>query len=274
MSDYVFSPALTRAGIADYVDLFNIAFAGDSKLSAQYLDWLYVQNPHGRVIGFDAFSDGELAAHYAIMPRRYILDGNAYAAALSINTATHPSHQGRGLFTRLAEVTYAHAAEQGVRFVVGAANANSVGGFIRKLGFHNLGQIRLYFGLAAPAAAADELTLAADIPWLRWRLANPSRRYTALALSGGDWSISTKVNRLPFHLGRVGAAEDALDVDPQALPIPGLSPVFSRSPPKGPRLPLGFQPSPWHVIWKDLADGLSGDLRSALRMDGLSMDTF
>jgi GNAT superfamily N-acetyltransferase len=143
MSDYVLVPSLERATVADYVVLFAQSFAGDNKLNASYLGWQYESNPHGKVIGMDAFLGDELAAHYAIIPRRYRLGVQIFDAALSVNTATHPQHQGKGLFTKLAAATYELAAQRGVKFVVGAANANSVGGFTRKLGFTALGQIRL-----------------------------------------------------------------------------------------------------------------------------------
>lgn len=275
MTGYSLAPALDRANIADYVTLFHESFPGDGKLTESYLDWQYLRNPHGQVMGFDAFDEeGNLAAHYAIMPRIYTIGGIEYPAALSINTATHPNHQGKGLFTKLAQATYDRAAAAGIQFVVGAANGNSVGGFTRKLGFANLGQIRLYIGLRASRAREQDLYLAADGRWLRWRLENPSRQYLSTALASGGRSISTVINRVPFHLGAISGNGEDLDVRRNRLPLPGFSPVFSASPPVAAKLPLRFQPSPWHVIWKDLAPGIDENLRTSLRMDGLSMDTF
>jgi len=274
MSDYTFSPALERAGIAEYVKLFETAFPGDTKLSAAYLEWLYIQNPHGRVIGTDAFAGDRLAAHYAIMPRRYALGGQSYDAALSINTATHPDHQGKGLFTKLADATYERAAAQGVRFVLGAANANSVGGFTRKLGFTALGQIRLYLGFQPPAATGDDLDLMTDDHWIAWRLANPSRVYTSRRLGNGDACISTRVRGVPFHLGRLRAADLGFQPANQLAPLPGFSPVFASPSPNGLKLPAKYQPSPWHVIWRELDPALSPSARTQLRIDGLAMDTF
>lgn len=277
MADYRFVPALSEATISDYVELFSLAFAGDSKLTAEYLSWLYVENPHGRVIGTDAFDGDRLAAHYAIMPRKYVIGERHYSAALSINTATHPEHQGRGLFTKLAEATYSAAADGGVAFVIGAANANSVGGFTRKLGFEGLGQIRLYPGFDAPNPGQGELDLSWDADWLKWRLANPSRTYAVRRNGKGRFSISTRVKGIPFHLARRSEpanADAALAGTSGSLPLPGFAPVFGPTPPGGPALPLRYQPSPWHVIWRTLAPGLDADLPRRLRMDGLSMDTF
>lgn len=270
--DYVFRPALETASLHDYEQLFSAAFPDNGKLNTTYLRWQYVGNPHGQVIGVDAFAGDTLAAHYAIMPRRYTVDGLALAAALSINTATHPDHQGRGLFTRLAEATYAAAADKGVQFVIGAANVNSIGGFERKLGFAKLGQIRLFPSLSPPAAGPASLDLEITADWLEWRLANPSASYRS-SRRGRSVTISTIKKGVPFHLGCVQAGllpgERGM-----SLALPGLAPVFDRGVAGRFAIPMKYQPSPWHVIWRSLSAGGDPSLPQRLRMDGLSMDTF
>lgn len=277
MADYELKPALDGASLGDYVALFEAAFGNDSKLTEDYLQWQYIDNPHGRVIGTDAFLDGELAAHYAIIPRQYRWNSQVFNGALSVNTATHPGHQGKGLFTRLAAATYEVAAAEGVKFVVGAANANSVGGFTRKLGFEALGQIRLYAALAAPLPGPDALDLDINSEWLNWRFQNPARLYSRLPHGDGTATISTWVNRVPFHISRVPDRISGQEtIAPKTLfPIlPALTPLFGPEQPRLPRLPLKAQPSPWHVIWRALDPSIDSDMAGALRYDGLSMDTF
>ena len=92
MTDYTLHPALERASIEDYISLFDLAFPGNDKLGKAYIDWLYLQNPDGPVVGVDAYLGGELAAHYATIPRRYCVGGTHHKALLSVNTATHPAH--------------------------------------------------------------------------------------------------------------------------------------------------------------------------------------
>lgn len=277
MADYQLRPALEGASLSDYIALFEAAFGKDSKLTEAYLQWQYIDNPHGRVIGTDAFLNGELAAHYAIIPRRYRWNSQVFNGALSVNTATHPNHQGKGLFTRLATATYEAAEREGVKFVVGAANANSVGGFTRKLSFHALGQIRLYGAFAAPRSGSDALDLDISSDWLRWRFKNPARRYRTLPHGDGTATISTWVNAVPFHISRVpDQNNDGARIAPKTLlPIlPALTPLFAPQLPRLPRLPLEAQPSPWHVIWRALDPSIDSDMAGALRFDGLSMDTF
>lgn len=280
MAEYTLAPALQRATLDDYVRLCGASFEADAKITKPYLQWQYIDNPHGQVIGFDAFMGGQLAAHYAIIPRRYTLDSQPFLGALSVNTATHPQHQGKKLFTRLAEASYDAAAAKGVQFVVGAANANSVGGFTRRLGFDCLGQARLFVGFRAPRHPASALGLDVDADWLAWRLANPSRQYEALEHRDATWcTLRTRVKGVPFNIGRVRAealrrgCHAAVIGHGNAL-LPALTPLFDLTPTRGVRLPLRLQPSPWHVIWRSLSASVDKSFATHFRLDGLGMDTF
>jgi GNAT superfamily N-acetyltransferase len=279
MADYTLAPSFQLARIDQYVALFGASYAGDAKLSASYLEWQYVSNPHGQVIGFDAFKGEELAAHYAIIPRRYRCGARVFQAALSVNTATHPDHQGKGLFTKLANATYQAAVDRGVSFVVGVANANSVGGFVRKLRFTALGHVRLYAGVCAPRNAADLLELEGDSDWLAWRLSNPSRMYNHISHHDGTSTLRTYVRGIPFNIGRVHSSNLTASMNRGLAAkgcrlLPGLTPLFTPMAPSVLRLPLRVQPSPWHVIWRTLDSDLDASLALQLRFDGLSMDTF
>ena len=131
-----FSPAGSSIEqLLRYQKLFSQCFPASPKFSVPALHWLYGENPDGAVIGFDAFIGDALVAHYACVPAKIQVGGEVVSGLLSLNTATHPGHQGKGLFSRLAEMTYQSAAEQGYECVYGVANANSTPGFVRKLGF-------------------------------------------------------------------------------------------------------------------------------------------
>ena len=140
-----------------------------------YVRWLYRDNPWGTAVGFNAFTNHELVAHYVTVPIEATLDGAPARGLLSLNTATHPTHQGKGLFTRLAEATYAHARDRGYEFVVGVANANSTPGFTRKLGFQLVTPLDVRLGLGQLTTSHDPVgfALAWSEPALRWRLQRP-----------------------------------------------------------------------------------------------------
>lgn len=176
--------------LALYVDLFGNAFPKSAGFSVTYLSWLYQQNPEGLAIGFDAWEGDDLVAHYACIPCRVELEGIPTRAMLSLNTATHPAHQGKGLFTQLAHLTYEAAAAQGIQSVYGIANANSTPGFVRKLGFDLVRPLQAKVGWGG--LGIDWPRLKAGVRFQRlwsltsldWRMANPKNRVQGLAKDG------------------------------------------------------------------------------------------
>ena len=89
-----------EAAYADCVRLFADCFPGVDKFSREYIDWLYSCNPDGKVVGFDARDGDRLAAHYVCIPARAQVGDEEVRVLLSLNTATHPDYQGKGLFRR------------------------------------------------------------------------------------------------------------------------------------------------------------------------------
>ena len=162
-----------------YIALFQACFAGSAKFSTEYLDWLYRQNPEGEVVGFDAWEGEKLAAHYVTIPSRARILGQDCRVLLSLNTATHPDFQGKGLFTKLAELTYGAGAVQGFTGVYGVANANSTPGFTRKLNFKLIKQLDAKIGLGRPGIDFSAFSVASEFncQWneaaLDWRCRNP-----------------------------------------------------------------------------------------------------
>ena len=280
MSDYRLVPCLQEATLEDYIVMFDAAYGRDDKLTVDYLRWEYCDNPDGKVIVFDAFKGSELAAHYAIIPRTYQRGSDKYRAALSVNTATDPRHQGKGLFTLLANATYQAAADQGVQFVVGVANANSNPGFTKKLGFTELGKVCLYASLVgSPFHDDDKLSLHMSSEWLKWRLSNPSRHYSVWSHGDGSSSILTKVRGPVFNIARVKTNRLPQNVDAGCTVVkgafrPALIPCYGESPSYALKLPERMQPSPWHMIWKTLSSDFDASIAKHLVFDGISMDTF
>lgn len=63
--------------------------------------------------------------HCVCVPETFILIEKTERTLLSLNTATYPKYQGKGLFTKLAEKTYEASVQQGFHSIHGVANANS-----------------------------------------------------------------------------------------------------------------------------------------------------
>jgi GNAT superfamily N-acetyltransferase len=236
---------LDTATLASYGDLFRACFPTTDKFTGAYLRWLYVDNPDGAALGFDAWDGERLAAHYACVPARAWVEGEQVAVLLSLNTATHPDYQGKGLFTRLAALTYEAGAAAGFDGVYGVANANSTPGFVRKLGFQLVRPLEARIGLGPllhrPKAPARALSF--ERSWsdsaLRWRCASPHNPVFARGAGA----------KLRFHAAAAGhklpayAELDAAELDAAGL-APGSGPALSPL-----RLFIGLAPDACSRYW-------------------------
>jgi len=247
-----------------YEALFAACFAPSPKFSPATLKWLYGENPDGQVVGFDAMDGDELAAHYVCIPSVARIGGVEVRTLLSLNTATHPKYQGRGLFTQLAEKTYQTATEQGFHAVYGVANANSTPGFVRKLGFQlvqpleakvGLGGLGIDFAAVRRSAQFERVWTAASLDWRSRNPCNPVRRGAIAA------------QRAAFHAKAFGSLLPAYAELPPEPSAPDLrrvaaSPLrlFLGLVPEGAGgfggyvdIPRRFRPSPLNLIYRSLA---------------------
>lgn len=118
----------------------NLVFTVDS-----FKRW-YIENPFGRVLSFNAFDGDKMVAHYACIPTKLVFGDSVVDGIHSMATVTHPDYRGKGLFKTLAKLTYDYAKEQGYKFVIGVANANSFPGFIKYFDFKFISQLDVKMG--------------------------------------------------------------------------------------------------------------------------------
>ena len=117
----------------EILDLFAKSFG--YSIDKRVWDWAYIDNPSADPIVTLCIEGNALVGHYAIIPMPLILDTCVYSSYLSMTTMVSPTHQGMGLFTNLAKITYEAASDQGVDFVFGFPNNQSAPGFTKKLGW-------------------------------------------------------------------------------------------------------------------------------------------
>lgn len=232
--------------------LLSAVFPATARYTFEYLKWQYFENPDGDIVGFDAYVDGKIAAHYVVEPLEAMLFGKPAKGVLSLNTATHPDHQGKGLFVRLASATYDLARELGYEFVVGVANANSTPGFVRKLGFQLVAPLKAEVGIGHVEARGKSEV---DFVWQwsraakQWRIQSPAGNY---GKSGGRLYSATH-NRL-VRMQLTTEKWDADGVGANYSPLTawiGLNPAYGW---RGfaLRVPEKMRPSPLNFIFKDL----------------------
>jgi GNAT superfamily N-acetyltransferase len=286
-----FRPSGTDASLlAAYEALFSACFPDAGHLRGDYLRWLYRDNPAGGVVGTDAWEGSRLVAHYACVPAAASLEGSDRTVLLSLNTATHPDYQGRGLFTRLAEATYDAGARDGHALVYGVANANSTPGFLRKLGFSLAGPLAARVGTGRVDAAAGKH---AEVParnasfvrrWpaadLAWRVASPARPWRLGRLRDGTLAAWTPTGTAGICAWSELGAGDATTV-PDARRPPwlrlhlGLRPVGAR----GMRglwvdVPQRFRSSPLNLIFRPLQADAGIPDAAGIRFNAIDFDAF
>jgi len=249
-----------------YARLFRTCFPTANHLDNKYLTWLYADNPAGPVVGFDAYDDGRLAAHYSCIPADLTLDGEMARGLLSLNTATHPDFQGRGLFTKLAAMTYDAGKDEGFACVYGIANANSTPGFVRKLEFQLVRPLEARIGLGRVPVNWKHIGERAGFArnWteetFRWRCANPKNPLSVRENGGGGVVVyGAAMGRMISAYGEV-----PVSLNSGGLPKPRWSPLklFLGVIPNDVggyggffSIPNRLRPSPLNLIFRPLGSG-------------------
>lgn len=251
----------TPEALARYEQLLLACFPGSDKFKPAYLSWLYDQNPDGKVVGYDAWEGDQLAAHYVTVPATAHVAGEDTKVLLSLNTATHPDHRGKGLFPKLADATYKAGAEQGFDACYGVANANSTPGFTKKLGFQLIEPLLAKVGFGGLGVDWDQVRSKAAFRriWskesLQWRCDSPVNPVTARN-KGKGMSLRTKGAKGTAAWTEIGEQFDVqtpgrgpspmrlfLGLLPQG--VGGLGTYFD--------IPQRMRPSPLNLIYRSLS---------------------
>jgi hypothetical protein len=130
--------------LEELLDLIKTNYNSSDIINRKYLNWQYKANPVGRPVMEVArqSNSNDLVGQYLVIPLGYVKDGNLVKGSLSLNTLTREDFRGKGLFTKLATATYNSCLTQGITFTIGFPNPNSYGGFVKKLGFKNPGELQ------------------------------------------------------------------------------------------------------------------------------------
>lgn len=283
-ADYTIVPAATDPqGLEQLVTLFSEAF-GNDEINAALLDWQYNCNPAGRCVAFNAWSGDVLAAHYATIPVVAKIEGRTARGLLSINTATHPDHQKRGLFVRLAEATYEAGRQAGYEFVYGVANHNSVHGFVRKLGFQSVGLLETRIVISASRRHHDATASGFERVWdaasTQWRLSNPKlpADHYGVREMAGQLAIIGRSARFPAIVGLLPANTIPSLIREQRRRFGpklwlGLDPDMRWGRSLQVKVPERFKAIPLTFIFKDLTGSLCLD-PAAVRCWAMDFDAY
>lgn len=117
------------------------AFPDNPKARAAITRWQYWDNPFGSTRAWVWDDGGRIVATYIGYPVPVVLGGQPGTAAIGVDAAVLPSHQGRGLFTPLSRALYADCGVHGMPLTICYPNANSTAG-ITKAGWLPVARLR------------------------------------------------------------------------------------------------------------------------------------
>jgi GNAT superfamily N-acetyltransferase len=141
-----------REAAASDVEAINQLFVDTMGMhrSLEHDRWKFWQNPFGRPYILVAEDEGKLVGHYALWPTPLRLGRESVQGAQSLDTMTHPAYQGQGMFPALASACYETASAHGCEAMYGFPNTNSYAGFVRRLNWDHVCDVKAYTRLLHP----------------------------------------------------------------------------------------------------------------------------
>lgn len=120
------------------------ASLGESKLKKSEKIWNYkhIENPFGRSLVLVAEADNEIIGVRAFMRWEWQLNDEVFNAYRAVDTATHPAHQGKGIFKKLTSKALDLAKEQGCNLIFNTPNNKSLPGYL-KMGWQKADRLKV-----------------------------------------------------------------------------------------------------------------------------------
>jgi len=107
-----------------------------------YWRWKHEQNPFGKSPVLLAFEGELLIGLRAFMPWRFRYEGKTMQAYRAVDTATHPEHQGKGIFSKLTMAMIDQVKQGEPAIIFNTPNGKSMPGYL-KMGWKVVGKTRL-----------------------------------------------------------------------------------------------------------------------------------
>ncbi|MCS6935474.1 MAG: GNAT family N-acetyltransferase [Chitinophagales bacterium] len=128
-----------------FAKLFRSSFNMNIRLEQiqKKFDTCYTGALHQGYFAIDK-QTGNFAAFYGVFPMIAQFGNDRVLCAQSGDTMTHPNYRGKGLFIKLAKMTYDLCRDENIHFVFGFPNKNSYPGFVNKLKWIHYGDMKQY----------------------------------------------------------------------------------------------------------------------------------
>jgi GNAT superfamily N-acetyltransferase len=118
--------------------------------SPAFFRWKHLENPFGRSLMLVAESEARLVGLRAFMRWEFVTGGHVVRAVRAVDTATHPDHQGRGIFSRLTREAL-ELLRGDADLVFNTPNEKSLPGYL-KMGWRIVGRIPVRVRVRRPMA--------------------------------------------------------------------------------------------------------------------------
>lgn len=116
-------------------------------------NWKHEENPFGQSYVLLAEENNMLVGLRAFMKWEWEWKGKIYKAIRAVDTATHPEHQGKGIFKKLTLHQIGVCKQEGVSFVFNTPNTQSKPGYL-KMGWVEQAKLPLKFKILRPVSLA------------------------------------------------------------------------------------------------------------------------
>lgn len=136
-----------------------------------FFRWKHLDNPAGRSPMWLALDGDEIAGFRTMMRWNFRGPDGPRTAVRAVDTATHPTHQRRGIFRLLSTTAVDELTAEGIGFVFNTPNDNSRPGYLR-MGWREVGRVATRFAitgitsiprLARARTAADKWSEPIDV---------------------------------------------------------------------------------------------------------------
>ncbi|SFN73819.1 GNAT family N-acetyltransferase [Salegentibacter flavus] len=137
---------IREATHSDIPQILNVLKASLGETSSKKTEavWRFkhIKNPFGESLVLVAEENNEIVGVRAFMRWRWQRGEQVYSAFRAVDTATHPDHQGKGIFKKLTLKALEIGKERGDDFVFNTPNTQSKPGYL-KMGWEEVDKLKI-----------------------------------------------------------------------------------------------------------------------------------
>lgn len=135
------------------LSLLNIVFNEQQRSNVErddaFWEWKYKNNPFGQSLLIVVEFEDKLVGVSNLWPWEFTCRGETLRALQPCDSAVHPEHRGKGLFTKSRIEGVRIAKQQGFNFFFNFPNQNSLSAYLT-LGWHYMGRINWHVKILSP----------------------------------------------------------------------------------------------------------------------------